>query len=115
MASLQTKVDSGALASAIWKTRSVGVEKIAKAAISCSITVNVVAPGPISDTEMFESVMSPESERAKTLARAIPVGRLGKSSDVARAVGFFSSPDAGFITGQTLYVCGGASIGSISI
>ncbi len=43
MASLQTEVDSGALASAIWKTRSVGVEKIAKAAISCSIAVNVVA------------------------------------------------------------------------
>ncbi|OKO84365.1 O-antigen ligase family protein [Bradyrhizobium sp. AS23.2] len=43
MASLQTEVDSGALASAIWKTRSVGVEKIAKSAISCSITFNVVA------------------------------------------------------------------------
>ena len=79
------------------------------------ITVNVVAPGPIGDTEMFESVMSPESERAKKLAQAIPLGRLGKSSDVARAVAFFSSPDADFITGQTLYVCGGASIGSISI
>jgi len=79
------------------------------------ITVNVVAPGPIGDTEMFESVMSPESERAKTLARSIPVGRLGKSADVARAVTFFSSPDADFITGQTLYVCGGASIGSITI
>jgi 3-oxoacyl-[acyl-carrier protein] reductase len=79
------------------------------------ITVNVVAPGPIADTEMFESVMSVESERAKTLARAIPVGRLGKSTDVARAVSFFSSPNADFITGQTLYVCGGASIGSISI
>ena len=79
------------------------------------ITVNVVAPGPIADTEMFESVMSPESDRAKALARAIPLGRLGKSSDVARAVSFFSSPDADFITGQTLYVCGGASIGSISI
>jgi NAD(P)-dependent dehydrogenase (short-subunit alcohol dehydrogenase family) len=79
------------------------------------ITVNVVAPGPIADTEMFESVMSPESERAKKLAHSIPLGRLGKSSDVARAVSFFSSPDADFITGQTLYVCGGASIGSISI
>jgi NAD(P)-dependent dehydrogenase (short-subunit alcohol dehydrogenase family) len=45
----------------------------------------------------------------------IPLGRLGKSTDVARAVTFFSSPDADFITGQTLYVCGGASIGSISI
>jgi 3-oxoacyl-[acyl-carrier protein] reductase len=79
------------------------------------ITVNVVAPGPIADTEMFESVMSVESERAKTLAKSIPVGRLGKSSDVARAVAFFGSPDAGFVTGQTLFVCGGASIGSISI
>ena len=79
------------------------------------ITVNVVAPGPIGDTEMFESVMSPGSERAKKLAQSIPLGRLGKSSDVARAVTFFSSPDADFITGQTLYVCGGASIGSISI
>ena len=69
----------------------------------------------IGDTEMFESVMSPESERAKKLAQSIPLGRLGKSADVARAVSFFSSPDADFITGQTLYVCGGASIGSISI
>jgi len=51
----------------------------------------------------------PSTEKQKNL------GRLGKSADVARAVSFFSSPDADFITGQTLYVCGGASIGSISI
>lgn len=43
MASLQTEVNSGAPGSAIWKTRSVGVEKIARAAIGCSITINVVA------------------------------------------------------------------------
>lgn len=43
MASLQTEVDSGALESAIWKTRSVGVERLARFAITCSITVNVVA------------------------------------------------------------------------
>src|SRR5436853_484851 len=55
------------------------------------------------------------ANRAKKLAQSIPLGRLGKSADVARAVSFFSSPDADFITGQTLYVCGGASIGSISI
>ena len=77
------------------------------------ITVNSVAPGPIGDTEMFESVMSPESERAQALAKAIPVGRLGRSTDVARAVEFFCAPEAGFVTGQTLFVCGGASIGSI--
>lgn len=43
MASLQTEVDSGALESAIWTTRSVGVERIARIAISASITINVVA------------------------------------------------------------------------
>ena len=43
MASLQTEVDSGTPGSAIWTTRSVGVERIARAAISCSITINVVA------------------------------------------------------------------------
>jgi O-antigen ligase len=43
MASLQTEVDSGAPESAIWATRGVGVEKIARAAIGCSVTVNVVA------------------------------------------------------------------------
>ncbi len=78
-------------------------------------TVNVVAPGPIGDTEMFESVMSPESERAKALAKTIPVGRLGRSQDVARAVEFFCAPGAGFVTGQTLFVCGGASIGAITM
>ena len=79
------------------------------------ITVNVVAPGPIGDTEMFESVMSPESERAKALAKTIPVGRLGRSADVARAVEFFCAPEADFVTGQTLFVCGGASIGAITM
>ena len=79
------------------------------------VTVNVVSPGPIGDTEMFESVMSPESERAKALAKSIPVGRLGRSADVARAVDFFCDPEAGFVTGQTLLVCGGASIGALSL
>ena len=79
------------------------------------ITVNVVSPGPIADTEMFESVMKPESERAQKLAKSIPVGRLGRSEDVARAVDFFVAPEADFVTGQVLYVCGGASVGSISL
>jgi 3-oxoacyl-[acyl-carrier protein] reductase len=81
---------------------------------SSGVTVNVVAPGPIADTEMFESVMSPQSERAQKLAQAIPVGRLGRSRDVARAVEFFVAPEADFVTGQVLYVCGGASVGAIN-
>jgi len=79
------------------------------------ITVNVVAPGPIADTEMFESVMKPDSERAEALAKAIPVKRLGRSEDVAHAVAFFADEQAGFVTGQTLFVCGGASVSAISL
>ena len=79
------------------------------------ITVNVVAPGPISDTEMFRSVIPAESDREKALAEAIPVKRLGRSDDVARAVMFFCDRANGFVTGQTLFVCGGASVGMIVI
>ncbi len=78
------------------------------------ITVNVVAPGPIEDTQVFASVMEPGSARALKLAESIPVKRLGRSADVAHAVKFFASRDSGFITGQVLYVCGGASVGAIS-
>jgi 3-oxoacyl-[acyl-carrier protein] reductase len=79
------------------------------------ITVNVVSPGPIEGTEMFGQVMSPGSERAVALANSIPVRRLGRSDDVARAVMFFVDPASSFITGQVLYVCGGASVASISL
>lgn len=79
------------------------------------ITVNVVAPGPITGTEMFHAVVPAESERERKLAEAIPVKRLGTPEDVARAVDFFVDPGAGFVTGQTLYVCGGASVGTLTI
>jgi 3-oxoacyl-[acyl-carrier protein] reductase len=55
------------------------------------------------------------SEREAALAKSIPVQRLGEPEDVARAVAFFVHPDNSFVTGQTLYVCGGASVGSLSI
>ncbi len=79
------------------------------------ITVNVVAPGPIQDTEMFREVIPAGSEREAAVAKTIPVGRLGRSDDVACAVMFFADPENSFITGQVLYVCGGASIASISL
>jgi NAD(P)-dependent dehydrogenase (short-subunit alcohol dehydrogenase family) len=78
------------------------------------ITVNVIAPGPV-HSEMFYDVIPAGSEREQKLAASIPVGRIGEPQDVARTVSFFIAPDAGFITGQVLYVCGGASIGSISL
>ena len=82
---------------------------------SDGITVNVVAPGPIRETEMFHEVIPADSPREEALAAAIPVKRLGAPDDVAQAVMFFASPASSFITGQTLFVCGGSSIGSITI
>lgn len=78
------------------------------------ITANVVAPGPIV-TDMFTDVIPVDSERAARLAQSIPVKRLGQPADVARAVMFLISAESGFITGQNLFVCGGASLGSLSL
>ena len=78
------------------------------------ITVNVVAPGPI-HTDMFYDVIPAGSEKERQLAASIPVKRVGEPGDVARAVSFFADPRSGFITGQVLYVCGGASLGSLAL
>ncbi|MDH3719828.1 MAG: SDR family oxidoreductase [Planctomycetota bacterium] len=78
------------------------------------ITVNAVAPGPIV-TDMFTEVVPEGSAKAEQIAQSIPVKRLGRPDDVARAVMFLLSPDNGFITGQCLFVCGGASLGSLSL
>jgi NAD(P)-dependent dehydrogenase (short-subunit alcohol dehydrogenase family) len=78
------------------------------------ITVNVVAPGPV-ETDMFHEVIPQGSPKVDQLARSIPVGRIGRPDDVARAVMFFAAKDSDFITGQALYVCGGASIGSVAL
>lgn len=78
------------------------------------ITVNVLAPGPVHSDQFF-SVIPKGSERESRLAASIPVGRIGEPEDIARAVSFFVQPEASFITGQVLYVCGGASLGSLSL
>lgn len=78
------------------------------------VTVNVVAPGPIADTEMFHELIPAESAKLAAVTQAVPVGRLGTPNDVARAILFFASPQSSFITGQTLFVCGGTSVGSIT-
>jgi NAD(P)-dependent dehydrogenase (short-subunit alcohol dehydrogenase family) len=75
-------------------------------------SLSMSGPGPIGRYRDAREDVAEPNAAAGTVDSA---RRLGKSADVARAVSFFSSPDADFITGQTLYVCGGASIGSISI
>ena len=67
------------------------------------ITVNAIAPGYI-DTDMVAAV--PPDVLAKIVAR-IPVGRLGKADEIARAVLFLVGEDAGFITGSTMSINGG--------
>ena len=67
------------------------------------ITANAIAPGYI-DTDMVSAV--PPEALAKIVAK-IPVGRLGQASEIARAVAFLVSEEAGFITGSTMSVNGG--------
>ena len=77
------------------------------------ITANVIAPGPIEATEVFHEIIPKDSPSLPAIVQSIPVKRLGLPEDVARAILFFVDPQAGFITGQTLFVCGGTSVGSI--
>jgi 3-oxoacyl-[acyl-carrier protein] reductase len=70
---------------------------------SRGITVNCVAPGFI-DTDMTAEL--PEAIKAKMLER-IPVGRLGAVKEIAATVAFLASPNAAYITGETLHVNGG--------
>ncbi len=78
------------------------------------ITVNAVAPGPIV-TPMFTDVVPEQSDKAEQIAKSLPVRRLGRPDDVARAVMFLLSPDNGFVTGQCIFVCGGASLGTLAL
>lgn len=70
---------------------------------SRNITVNCVAPGFI-DTDMTRAL---GEETARALLARIPLGRLGQPQDIAHAVGFLVSPQAGYITGCELHVNGG--------
>lgn len=70
---------------------------------SRNITVNVVAPGFI-ETDMTRQL---SAEQRQALEQQIPLQRLGAIEDVAKAVAFLASADAGYITGETLHVNGG--------
>lgn len=78
-------------------------KSLAQELASRGITVNAVAPGFI-DTDMTRALT--EEQRAALLSR-VPLGRLGTPEDIAAAVVFLASPQAGYITGETLHVNGG--------
>jgi 3-oxoacyl-[acyl-carrier protein] reductase len=78
-------------------------KSLAKELASRAITVNAVAPGFI-DTDMTRGL---SEEQRSALLTQIPAGRLGKPEDVAAAVLFLASPQASYVTGETLHVNGG--------
>jgi len=78
-------------------------KSVAREYASRAVTVNAVAPGFI-DTAMTQQLSADVKE---TLSKQIPLGRLGQPSDVAEAVKFLASDEAGYITGHVLHVNGG--------
>lgn len=89
------------------KAGLIGLTKsVARELASRNITVNAIAPGFI-QTEMTEIL--PEAVKEET-KRTIPLGEFGKPEDVASAVAFLASEEAGYITGQVLHVDGGTVI-----
>jgi len=86
------------------KAGLIGLTKtVAKEGAAKNVTANCVAPGAI-DTEMFDAV--PEDAKKAFIAN-IPMKRMGRPEEVAAAVSFLASDDAGFITGECLVVSGG--------
>lgn len=86
------------------KAGMIGFTKsLAREVGSRNITVNVVAPGFIV-TDMTEALG--EAQKAALLGQ-VPLGRLGSPEDVAHAVAFLASPEASYITGETLHINGG--------
>ena len=89
------------------KAAMIGMSKSVAAEIGGrGITVNCIAPGAIA-TAMTEKLTA--EQRARLLG-AIPAGRFGAPEDVAAAVIFLASPEAGYVTGQTLHVNGGMAM-----
>ena len=74
------------------------------------ITVNAVAPGP-TETELFRANNLPGSSGERRYLSGVPMGRFGTPDEIAAAIAFLLSDEAAFMTGQTLHVDGGASIG----
>jgi acetoacetyl-CoA reductase len=89
---------AAAKAGVIGFTKSLALESASK-----GVTVNAIAPGYV-DTEMVQSV---EASILKKIIARIPMGRLGQTQEIARAVRFLVGDDAAFITGSTLTINGG--------
>ncbi len=78
-------------------------KSLAREVGSRNITVNCIAPGFV-QTDMTRAL---SDKQQQALIQHVPLGRLGKPEEIASAVAFIASPDAGYITGATLHVNGG--------
>lgn len=76
------------------------------------ITANAIAPGP-TETELFRANNPPGSEGEARYLRNVPMRRFAQPEEIAAAITFLAGEKAGFITGQTLFIDGGASLGSL--
>ena len=87
------------------------MKTIAREVARNGVTANAVCPGP-TDTAMLQQVMSGEGgdKVRDAMTRAVPMKRLGAPEDIAAAVTFLASEDAGYITGQALSVSGGLTM-----
>jgi 3-oxoacyl-[acyl-carrier protein] reductase len=75
------------------------------------ITVNAIAPGP-TETELFRANSPAGSESEQRFLKGVPMQRLAQPDEIAAVIAFFASEDAAYITGQTLFVDGGSSLGA---
>ncbi len=82
---------------------------LAREVAPSGITVNAVCPGP-TDTALLDQVAEVSQRLYDSLARAVPMKRIGQPTDIAPAVVFLASSAAGYITGQTLSVSGGLTM-----
>jgi 3-oxoacyl-[acyl-carrier protein] reductase len=78
------------------------------------ITVNAVAPGP-TETELFRAGNPLRSPGEARYLAAVPMGRFARPQEIADGIAFLLSENASFITGQTLLIGGGASIGKAPV
>ncbi len=103
----------GSMGEAVYSACKAGIigfgKTIAREVARYGITVNAICPGP-TDTPLLESVAEGNEKVIDALRRAIPMRRLGLPEDIAGAVTFMVSDDAGFVTGQTLSVSGGLTM-----
>jgi 2-hydroxycyclohexanecarboxyl-CoA dehydrogenase len=100
-------VYAGAKAALIGFTKS-----LAREVARSGVTANVVCPGP-TRTPMLASIVERDERGARiidAMRRAVPMRRLGAPEDIAAAVAYFVSDEAGFVTGQTLSVSGGLTM-----